>query len=154
MSWRGPDDTCTHTGFHYMRGTLGLPNPILNSKHACQLSPNEILSIFPGCKKICPLLWMMVPPFSKAVHYTNNFEKIIWNKGSQGLYLQDVFICERPTNCLPITDAKTLWNITTTIYSFSITLPLIHTLICSWTSLSCSRPLLQHFLQIPMPSIL
>lgn len=89
MTWKASNDACTHSGFHYRRGTLGLGNPILNSKQAyCQIPQKEILSlyIFHGYKHIFPLLLMTVPPFSKTVHFVNNSEKITWNKGSQGLY--------------------------------------------------------------------
>lgn len=36
----------------------------------------------------------------KIVHYANTLEKIVWNRGSQCLPLQDVRKCKK-TMCLP-----------------------------------------------------
>lgn len=159
MTWKGPNDTCTHSGLHYRRGTVGLGNLILNSKQACCHYPRKryYLCVFHGCKQICPLLLMMLPPFSKAVHYKNNFKKIIRNKGSQDLYSQNVYKCERPMEICPATaEASTVqWN---TEPPCSILSPYLAVDSHSHLFLDLtksSRPFLQHFFQIyvtPFPS--
>ena len=66
---RRPDDTCTQSGLHLRRAILGLGNPILNSKHACQLPQKEVFSLYlPRLYATLLLLWT-APPFSKGIHH-------------------------------------------------------------------------------------